>query len=125
MSKQTPEGAVKARIVVPLVAPSANHYKGVTRNGVWFVKKEAGAFVKAVGILAQGQRVRGRSYRVYIGVWLAAGQKGDVDNFAKVVLDSLTKSGVIDTDAKITRLEMEKFRDPANPRTEIEIEVIR
>jgi crossover junction endodeoxyribonuclease RusA len=110
---------------VPLVPPTVNHYVKHTRNGRHYVTAEARSFKDAVGIFARGEQLNGKAYSVSFIVYLKAGQKGDVDNFAKVVLDGLVSAGVIDTDAKVKTLTITKERDVENPRTEITVGVIQ
>jgi Holliday junction resolvase RusA-like endonuclease len=74
-----------------------------------------------VRLYSKGRSVSGKEYGVRIGIYLGAKQKGDLDNFAKVCLDSLVKCGVIDSDAKVVELYMFKYRDRKNPRTEISV----
>jgi Holliday junction resolvase RusA-like endonuclease len=108
---------------VPLVPPSVNHYK-IKGRGHYFVTKEAVEFKSQVKIFARGQSVRASAYGVEIHIYLGFKQKGDLDNFAKCVLDGLKDAGVIDSDAKITYLYMEKKRDGKNPRTEIGVSAL-
>lgn len=49
---------------------------------------------------------------------------GDVDNHLKALLDGLNKI-VFEDDSQICKCLVEKFKDKANPRTEIELEEIR
>lgn len=109
-------------LTVPLTPPSVNHYKMRTRKGVTFVSKEAKAFKHAVGVIAAGAGIHATAYRVLVTVYLGAKQKGDVDNFAKCALDGLVEAGVIHSDAAITSLTIEKYRDRLNPRTEFVVE---
>jgi crossover junction endodeoxyribonuclease RusA len=109
-------------ITVPLVPPSVNHYKMRTRKGVTFVSAEAKAYKEAVFYCARGQKVVADEYAVGIRIFLGKKGNGDVDNFAKCVLDGLTDAGVIHSDAAIQRLTIEKFRDWESPRTEIVVE---
>lgn len=44
---------------------------------------------------------------------------GDLDNFAKPVLDALQKAGVIANDSQVGELHLYRQWDKANPRTEI------
>jgi len=116
--------ANSAFIVVPLTPPSVNHYKMRTRKGVTFVSKEAKAFKDAVAIFARGQVVKGERYWVAIDVFLGKGQKGDLDNFAKCVLDGIAEAGVIHSDAAIEHLVMSKARDVEKPRTQITVKAM-
>ena len=49
---------------------------------------------------------------------------GDIDNYAKGVLDALQEAQVIRNDRLVTELLMRKFTDPRRPRYEIEVEVL-
>lgn len=115
-------------ITVPLVPPSVNHYKKPRRGGYgYYVTKEAQAFKQAVGVCAGRQRalVGVRRYEVEVHIYLGAGDRGDVDNFGKVVLDGLQESGVIHSDAAVTDLILRKRRDRQEPRTEITVRETR
>jgi crossover junction endodeoxyribonuclease RusA len=103
--------------VIPLTPPSVNHYVKHTRTGRHYVTKEAKAFKAAVPICAQQKQVRYRFYAITIFVYLGYGQKQDIDNCAKVVLDGLVEGGQIHSDAAVTQLCLYKKRDSANPRT--------
>jgi Holliday junction resolvase RusA-like endonuclease len=98
-----------------------NHYRGLRRGGKGFyVKEEAKAYKAAVAVLAPKDHVP-EPYRVRIEIYLGPGQRGDVDNFAKVVLDGLVGAGVLRSDAAVEELTISKARDRNNPRTEIEV----
>lgn len=111
---------MEIKFTVPGTPPSVNHYKMKDRRGHWYVTKEAEDFKRAVWASCR-QRMVAKSYSVIVKVFLGKKQKGDVDNFAKVCLDSLVASGIIDTDAKVTELHLHKSRDRENPRTEVVI----
>jgi Holliday junction resolvase RusA-like endonuclease len=115
------------RITVPLIPPSVNHYKMRTRRGVTFVTDDAKAFKAAVcycSLRHTSDPFKAFSdcdLEVEVIVYQGKGDKGDVDNYAKCVLDGLVEAGVIRTDAAITDLTLRKRRDRENPRTEINI----
>lgn len=109
---------------VPLVPPSVNHYVKHTRSGRHYVTKEAQAFKEAVALFSRGAHIEAKAYAVTLDIYLAAGQKGDIDNFPKCPLDGLRDAGVIRSDAAINQLKIEKFRDKENPRTEITVRAI-
>lgn len=50
--------------------------------------------------------------------------KADVDAPLECTLDALKEAGAIDSDARFISLSAEKFYDPQNPRTEVEIEPV-
>ena len=114
------------QVTVPGIPPSVNHYKGVNRRtGRFFVRKPAIAFKADVALMLQGQQMpRAKSYHVKATIYLGKGQRGDVDNFAKVLLDALQAAGAIPSDSRIGILQIVKRRDPNQPRTEITIEVL-
>lgn len=62
-----------------------------------------------------------RRYELQVRIYLGHGQKGDGDNFWKVIADGLVEAGVIHSDAAVTRWVLELDRDKANPRTEITV----
>ena len=107
-------------ITVPMIPPSANHYVKHTRNGRHYITKEAIAFRAAIALFAKGQQIRFKFYAVEIYLCLGPKQKQDLDNCAKVVLDSLVKGSIIDSDAKITCLTLHKRRWD-KPSTQITI----
>lgn len=118
--KEKPDGI---SFMVPAIPPSANHYKmprGRGRFGM-YVTEEAKKFKSDVALCSKGIQIRWRHYGVQIDIYLGKKQKGDLDNFSKVTLDSLVFAGVIDSDAKITDLRMTKSRDISNPRTVISV----
>lgn len=118
MSKPRPTHEVS--FTVPLTPPSVNSYVRHSR-GRHYVTAEAKAFKEAVILISRRQAIRSSSYFVAIAIFLGKAERGDLDNFAKVVLDALVKAGVIDSDAKVVELQMCKARDWQNPRTEITV----
>lgn len=109
-------------LVVPLIPPSVNGYVRHTRSGRHYVTKEALAFKEAVALVARRRKITGDSYQVKIAIYLGKGDRGDLDNFGKVIFDSIVAAGVIHSDAAVNEIFMQKFRDPLNPRTVIEVE---
>lgn len=107
---------------VPLVPPSVNHYKMRRRDtGRWYVTSAALAFKSAVGIFARGRFVAAKKYEVEFTVYLGYRQRGDGDNFNKVIGDGLKEARVVHSDAAIKRWIVNVERDRANPRTEITV----
>lgn len=110
------------RITIPFEPPSVNHYKKVNYRGGkmnWFLTKEATAFMDALYLLSRNMRLSAETYEVEFCVYQGKGERGDVDNYSKCVLDGLVKAGIITTDSAVTDLRMSKRRDWASPRTEI------
>ena len=106
-------------ITVPMIPPSVNSYVRHSR-GRHFKTPEANRFLETLVACARGAgAVSGKGYGVAIIIWLGKGDRGDIDNFPKLVLDGLVLAGVIDTDSKVVVLLIRKHRDADNPRTEI------
>lgn len=108
--------------VVPGIPPSGNHYKKPVRRGKYlgfYLTKKAKAFKEAVWVASARRKVRAKAYKVEVTVWMGKGDRGDADNFWKVILDSLVAAGCIDTDAKVSDIILRKRRDRSDPRTEI------
>jgi Holliday junction resolvase RusA-like endonuclease len=117
-----PRATNEVRITVPFEPPSVNHYKKVNYRGGrmnWFLTKEATAFMDALYLLSRNMQLHAETYEVEFCVYQGKGERGDVDNYSKCVLDGLVKAGVITTDSAVTDLYISKRRDAANPRTEI------
>lgn len=106
---------------VPMVPPSVNRYVRHTLTGRHYVGKEAKEFKRAVRLLAGGRTVRAERYELTATVYLGHNQRGDGDNFWKVIADSLVEAGVIHSDAAVDNWLLFKSRDRANPRTEIAV----
>ena len=107
------------RFTVPLTPPTVNHYKG-TNRGRYYVSNKATKFKHAVALFAQGQQIDAKRVAISMTIFLGKGEKGDVDNFPKCVLDGL-KGCVVKTDAAFKRMTVELERDWLHPRTEIEL----
>jgi Holliday junction resolvase RusA-like endonuclease len=120
---------------VPLVPPSANHYK----KTCYYIGKDghshrgmkrtpaANAFRDAVAIFAQGRTVAPATdkerakvrYEVRVTVYLGPKQRGDADNFLKVTQDALQTCGIIHSDAFVYESKAIVVKDQRhNPRTE-------
>ena len=111
----------EVRFSVPAIPPTANHYVVHTRKGLHFRTPEARRFDERVALSAGNLRGRHlEAKEVDIILWLPPNKRGDVDNFIKVGIDSLVRCGVIQSDASITRLLVEKHR-LETPQTDIYI----
>lgn len=123
---------------VPLIPPGVNNYVKHTRSGRHYVTAEAREFKNAVVLLARGKVVIGRAFEVVAVIYLGHKQKGDVDNFGKLILDALADAGVFQkanlrrplvtptaiSDAHVSDLTLRRRRDAKNPRTEITVRAL-
>jgi Holliday junction resolvase RusA-like endonuclease len=118
------------RLVVPMVPPSANHYKHyrvvVPKHGgkpfvQWYHTEMAEAWFNMVAAVASGRKIRGTSYELQLLVFMPTARDTDLDNLFKVVADGLQHAGVIDNDKHITDLHGHRRLDRLNPRTVIVI----
>jgi Holliday junction resolvase RusA-like endonuclease len=108
---------------VPLIPPSVNHYVRHVWRGTkvsHYLTDEAQGFKTAVQILSKDALLPVGEYGVRMRLYLGKGQRGDIDNFPKCVLDAL-KGQVIASDGMVKHLEVDINRDWDNPRTEIEV----
>ena len=109
---------------IPFEPPSVNSYVRHTKLGRHYLTSGAKTFQEAVAVIARGEKVSGKAYEVTYVVYQGAKRKGDVDNYAKCILDSLVKAGVIESDALVVSLHCHKLRDRNRPRTEIKVQAI-
>jgi crossover junction endodeoxyribonuclease RusA len=100
-----------------------NHYVKHTRTGRHYVTAEAKAYKSAIAIFARGRSVAHRKavYSLEVVVYLGFNQRGDGDNFFKVIADGLKDAGVIHSDAAVKGWHIDVQRDRTNPRTEITV----
>ena len=118
-------GDVAVNIEIPLIPPSGNHYKIPTsrlRNDgrrIFKLTPETKAWFDAIAIFAQGKTIGGDRHRVEFCVYLGKGQRGDIDNFCKTLLDGLVRARVLQTDDSVVEMHVYKERDPDRPRTQI------
>ena len=114
-----PVNLVAQSIVLPL-PPSTNanwdHFSGRT-----VLSEESRNYRANVRLLANIARLRpfDGDVAVYVHVYRAR-QRGDLDNFAKVLCDSLNGIAYADDD-QITELHMFRHDDPKEPLAEVEV----
>jgi len=122
---------MSVKIVIPMEPMGVNHYVRHTRSGRHYKTPEAIAFEQIGAISCRGLAVSAKEYSVTIHIFQGFKKKGDIDGYAKQVLDLLATNGVLldkkgnrSTDAHVTVLHMTKQRDIENPRTEVIVEGI-
>ena len=110
------------KLTIPMEPPSVNNYVRHTRAGRHYKTREALAWASAVAVIANGcVHVEGKAHEITFTVYRGFKSRGDIDNAAKCVLDSLVTAGVLKSDASVVALHCYKRRDRENPRTEITI----
>jgi Holliday junction resolvase RusA-like endonuclease len=111
-----------------------NHYKTRFRNGNTVVSKEALAFKQEIALAVHGRFETGKTFSVEMEITLGKKQKGDVDNFPKLVLDGLADCGtfhnykgkiVSDAHVRIMRVLVDDYTRPREGKTDICVEVLR
>lgn len=114
------------KIVIPMEPVNVNNYIRHTRSGRHYKTPEAKSFEEIGAVACRGLSVSAKAYSVTINIYQGPKKKGDIDNYAKQVLDLLAHRGVLldkngkrSTDAHVTELHMTKQRDKDNPRTEV------
>lgn len=126
-------------LTIPIEPPSGNHYKSfrvIGKHASWYLTKEAKAWHQEVFLAAANKgcwttdgscdcrMVKGTAHEITYTVYQGSGSRGDVDNYAKVILDGLVKAGVLKSDASVVAMHAFKTRDRKNPRTEITVRAI-
>jgi Holliday junction resolvase RusA-like endonuclease len=114
-------------LTIPMEPPSSNHYKRyrvIGKHASWYLTAKAKGWHQAVAIIAAGQSAVGSKHEISYTVFQGTGSRGDVDNYAKCILDALVKAGVLKSDASVVDLHAYKRRDRENPRTEIRIKEV-
>lgn len=112
------------KLTIPLEPPSGNHYKTIRvigNHASWYLTPKAKEWLRVVAMFAGTHVVSGDAHEITYTVYQGHGSRGDVDNYAKCILDALVRAGVLKTDASVVSLHAHKRRDRLNPRTEIHI----
>lgn len=117
-------------IRVDAIPPGVNHYVKHTRSGIHYIDAKAKRFKELLAVSCAGvSPVYGRTFEVEIDVSLGKGERGDVDGFPKLVLDVISRRGMLRnmktgepmSDAHVTRLTVTKERGEKSMTT---IEII-
>jgi crossover junction endodeoxyribonuclease RusA len=114
-------------LVIPIEPPTVNSYVRHTRSGRHYKTQQAEgweSFVNYAVFQGQHKEVEGKRHEVTYTVFQGKGSKGDVDNYAKCILDSLVSTGILKSDASVVALHAFKQRDRENPRTEIKVRAL-
>jgi Holliday junction resolvase RusA-like endonuclease len=108
-----------AIIKVDGIPPSVNHYVRHSRSGRHYKDGSAKEFSEKLALACSASRpVHGMQFEVHIWISLGKRQKGDIDNFPKVVLDSISRAGMLRnyktgslmSDSHVTHLQVTKER---------------
>jgi Holliday junction resolvase RusA-like endonuclease len=123
----------KLSFTVPLTPPSVNMYVRHYRSGAHVKTNEAIAFQELLAVKAKRRYVVGKRFRVTILIVLGKGDRGDIDNFPKLVLDGLAKYGAFQSprgkvlsDAHVIdlRVALDRNLRPDQGQTEITVEAL-
>jgi len=118
-----------------MLPPSVNHY--VTHGGGFHRKTaEAKGWENTFPLFSRRQFVVGKAFSVSIKIFFGPGDRGDVDNFSKMILDCISKNGMLVdekgkklSDAKVIEehvfLMNGKEDRKIGPKTEITIESVQ
>lgn len=113
------------KLVILKTPPSVNNYVRHIRAGFHYKTSEAKVFETYVALAwkeAEFTPPKAKLYGISIMLYMGHGQRLDIDNAPKVLIDSLVKVGAIKSDALVNHLVIEKCRDRERPRVEVEIE---
>ena len=113
------EGETMIRLTLPTPISANRYWRNV--KGRTYISDEAKAYKTAVGWIARNAIDEPLTGDVAVTLrWHRPAKRGDLDNTAKVVLDSLQGIAYTD-DNQIVELHAYRFDDKANPRMEVEI----
>lgn len=127
--------ATRAQITIPMLPPTVNHYVSHKANGAHVKSPAAKAWERDFPLFSRGAYVVGNRFQIEITYTFGPHNRGDIDNFNKLVLDCCAKSGMMRnakmaelSDAWIKRMVI-NIRDSAEdrkngPETHIELEAI-
>lgn len=104
------------------IPPSGNRYWRHSKNGKPYLSQDAKDYRALVGWTARqlGAEPLSGPVTVSIDVYRAS-KRGDLDNYAKQLLDALQSHVYVD-DGQIVELHMRRFDDKTHPRVEVRIE---
>jgi crossover junction endodeoxyribonuclease RusA len=95
-----------------LVIPGPPVPKGRPRKGKgrWYTPRSTIEFEEHVAWVARAQRTRfgDDPVRVSIEIWTQRSLRGDLDNYAKSILDGLQKGGLFNNDRQVVGLDVQK-----------------
>lgn len=122
-----------------MLPPSVNHYLEHPAKGVHLKSPAAKAwerdFMAMLPASARGEFVTGNRFKISIVLTFGPGDRGDLDNFPKQILDCCAKAGMIRdpkgnvlSDAWFKRLVVDICDSPQDrklgPQTQVAIEAI-
>lgn len=108
-------------LTIPHIPPSLNKYAG--RKNHWEYRQEKENWLWIVRSACTPPREPIKNAIVSIVFYFPDNRRRDTDNYQKMVLDGLVKSGVIQDDCwQCVELHVKGAVDKSNPRTEITIE---
>lgn len=136
-SQNAEENVEKPSVVfsIPMLPPSVNHYVEHPAQGVHRKSAAAKAWERDWPLFAKGQFVQGERFFVAIRYTFGPRDRFDVDNLNKMVLDCISKSGMLrdmkgkwlsDAWIKYMTVEIRDSKDDrkTGPKTDVEIAAI-
>jgi Holliday junction resolvase RusA-like endonuclease len=116
-----------------MLPPSVNSYVRHKAQGVHVKSEQARAWERDFPLFSRGQFIVGKRFAIALDYTFGPNDRGDIDNFNKLVLDCVAKSGML-RDAKGHEVSDAWFKrmvveiDDANrhlgPNTRVTIETI-
>ena len=114
----------KITIILNEIPPSTNHYKAQRWNGKhiqWYITKKGKEFKEMIKNLDYKWKITTKPIKMNIKLFFPTKRRQDIDNYNKVLLDSL--QGIIyEDDNQIVDLRVKKFYEKNKPKTIIRIE---
>ena len=91
-----------------------------------FTPARVAEYEERIAWAARAARVRmhGAPVACRIELWSPRPLRGDIDNYAKAVLDGLQRGGAIDDDRHVVRLEARFVVGAEEPRTVVHLELL-
>jgi Holliday junction resolvase RusA-like endonuclease len=109
--------------------PSINHIYGYTSRGGFarsYITREGKVWFEIAGELLKKKYKKKTPIKTEVEIWIVLYTnyyRQDVDNIAKPILDALQKNGVLENDALVYKIDIEKYKcKKEEQRVEIEIQ---
>jgi len=110
--------------------PSLNHYWRFTSKPFphWYISAQGKAWREEASWILKAAQGRSKTITEEVGVTLDLYlcRHTDLDNFAKIILDTLTTSKVIEDDKQVASIQLRRFKVPhmVDERLELELTIL-